>query len=137
MGARWLLMGALGALALLAHDAHGKKHAPASAAQLKSPLTAAQMQAGAGRAAYERACGGCHGLDGKAGTPAAAKMKPKPTNLADGHMDSLKDGEMYWVITNGIGKQMPGFAKELSETERWQIVSHVRAFRTGAHKGHH
>jgi mono/diheme cytochrome c family protein len=41
-------------------------------------------------------------------------------------MTMLKDGEIYWVVTNGIGKKMPGFKAELSDVERWRVVNYVR-----------
>jgi mono/diheme cytochrome c family protein len=113
----------------IAHEGHGKKNAPASARTLKSPLAAAQAKPELGKPHYERACAACHGNDGLAKTPVAANMKPAPTNLAGHPMDSMKDGEIYWVVTNGIGKQMPAFKDQLSEIERWQIVLYVRELR--------
>jgi mono/diheme cytochrome c family protein len=44
-------------------------------------------------------------------------------------MDSMKDGEIYWVVTNGVAKTMPAFKDKLSDTERWQIVNYVRDLR--------
>lgn len=58
-------------------------------------------------------------------------MKPRPTNLADHRMDSMRDGEIFWVITKGIGKTMPGFESQLSDIERWRIVAYVRQLRKG------
>jgi hypothetical protein len=51
------------------------------------------------------------------------------TNLADHRMDSMKDGEMFWVVTNGIAKSMPGFMGLLSDTKRGRIGAHVRRLR--------
>lgn len=121
------------AFLLPAHDGHGKAHAPASAKTLKSPLTAAQAKPELGKPLYEKACASCHGPDGAAQTTAAAAMKPKPTNLVDHRMDSMKDGEIYWVVTNGIAKSMPAMKTQLNDQERWQIVSYVRHLR-GAQK---
>lgn len=119
----------LSAAALFAHDGHGTKHAPASARTLKSPLSAAHAKPELGKPLYDNACASCHGGDGLAKTPAAATMKPRPTNLADHRMDSMKDGEIFWVITNGIPKSMPSLKTQLSDTERWQITAYVRRLR--------
>jgi cytochrome c peroxidase len=59
----------------------------------------------------------------------AGKLPVRPTNLANYLMESMRDGEIYWVITNGIDKSMPAFEKQLSETDRWQIVQYVRELR--------
>lgn len=120
---------ALAVTLALAHEGHGKKNAPAAAQKLKSPLTPDQAKPELGKAAYEQNCAGCHGADGKAATPAAAAAKVKPTNLVDHRMDSMKDGEIYWVATNGIGKTMPAFKDKLSDVERWQVVNWVRELR--------
>lgn len=125
----------LAAAALAAHEGHGKKTAPAAAQKLKSPLTAEQAKPELGKTAFEQSCAGCHGSDGTGKSAAAAAMKVKPTNLVDHRMDSMKDGEIYWVVTNGVAKTMPAFKDKLSETERWQIVNYVRELRR--HQAHH
>jgi mono/diheme cytochrome c family protein len=117
---------ALAVAGLFAHEGHGKKNAPAAAKTLKSPLAASPSVLEAGKSAYERVCANCHGPDGRAKT---AVTKVKPTNLADHRMDTMKDGEIYWVVTHGIGKAMPAFKTQLSEVERWQVVAYVRELR--------
>lgn len=138
---RMLVFAVLVVFAMLcqAHEGHGKKTAPASAKTLKSPLAAADAKPELGQANYEKACAGCHGIAGKPDRVAATpKTKaPPPTDLTDHRMDSMKDGEIYWVVTHGIGKTMPAFAKQLSETERWQVVLYVRQLRQHAKGGHH
>jgi mono/diheme cytochrome c family protein len=122
----------------LAHEAHGKKTAPASAKALKSPLTGDQAKPELGRPLYEKTCLSCHAADGKGQTAEAMKMKPKPTNIADHRMDSMADGEIYWVITNGMGKSMPGFKTQLNDSDRWRIVAYVRHLRkASSHSEHH
>lgn len=112
-----------------AHEGHGKKTAPASAKALKNPLTADQSKPELGRPLYEKTCLSCHGPDGRAKSAEASQMKPKPTNIADHRMDSMSDGEIYWVITNGIGKSMPGFKIQLNDADRWRLVAYVRSLR--------
>jgi len=117
-------------LALSAHDGHGRKNAPASAQKLKSPLTAAQAKPELAKPSYEQNCASCHGADGRSNSPLASKMTTKPTNLTDNRMDSMKDGEIYWVVTNGIGKAMPALKDKLNDVERWQLVNYVRFLRS-------
>jgi len=117
-----LLLPILLTAGLYGHDAHGKSHAPAAAKALKSPLTAAQAKPELGKEKFLEVCAACHGGTGKT----ALKTKPAPTDLTDHKMHSMKDGEIYWVITNGIGKSMPAFKVQFSDTERWQIVLYIR-----------
>jgi len=112
-----------------AHDAHGRSTAPPEARRLKSPLPSTPENLAAGKAAYERLCVSCHGADGKARTPMAGKLAIRPTNLANYLMESMRDGEIYWVIANGIDKNMPAFSSQADETQRWQLVQYVRDLR--------
>ncbi|MCW5962399.1 MAG: di-heme enzyme [Bryobacterales bacterium] len=120
----------LAAVAVMrAHDAHGRSTAPLEARRLRSPLPQDAHHAQAGQAPYQRYCLYCHGEDGRARTPLAGKLPQRPTDLANFLMDSMRDGEIYWVITHGIDTAMPGFAQQLSDTERWQLVQYVRLLR--------
>jgi mono/diheme cytochrome c family protein len=56
----------------------------------------------------------------------AHDAKGEAPDLGGHHVHGLKDGELYWIITNGAGRKMPGFAKHLSEVERWRVVNYVR-----------
>ncbi|MEW6128733.1 MAG: MbnH family di-heme enzyme [Acidobacteriota bacterium] len=110
-----------------AHD--GKAHAPAAAKKLQNPLNLTEADLINGRALYNQHCASCHGADGKAQTAAAKALKKKPTDLTDHHTHFLKDGEIYWVIANGIRTSgMPAYKTKMSERERWQVVSYVRQF---------
>jgi len=128
----------LSALVCYAHDAHGRSTAPPEARRLKSPLPASAENAAAARPSYEQLCASCHGADGKARTPLAGKLPVRPTDLAGYLMESMCDGEIYWVIAHGIDtdwldvprvKRMPAFEGQLSETQRWQMVQYVRELR--------
>lgn len=44
-------------------------------------------------------------------------------------MESIHDAEIFWVVTNGIGNNMPAFETQLAPTERWRIVQYVRELR--------
>ena len=121
--------------AVNAHDAHGRSNAPIEARRLKSPL-AAEATPGhldAGRRTYQAECAGCHGQDGKARTRLAGMLAVRPTDLSEYMMESMRDGEIYWVVTHGIGgnpaPHMPAFDGNLSGTQRWEVVLWVRELR--------
>jgi cytochrome c peroxidase len=116
-------------VAARAHDAHGRSTAPPEARLLKSPLAPSDEQAAAGQPLYQGFCARCHAADGKARTAVAAKLLFRPTNLTEYLMESMRDGEIYWVIGSGIPPSMPSFGAQLSETQRWQIVQYVRTLR--------
>lgn len=107
------------------HEGH--HHAPASAKSLKNPLSVNPETVEAGRQLFDKRCAVCHGQDGQAKTKLAASMKVKPTDLTAKAMHGMTDGEIYWVITNGITNSgMPALKAKTSETERWQMTLYVK-----------
>ncbi len=91
-----------------------------------SPLDLTDADLTAGGRTFAAKCARCHGADGKGG-PAPAADCPAPPDLTRSDLRTHADGELFWVITNGITKSdMPAFASALTETERWQLVAYVR-----------
>jgi cytochrome c peroxidase len=112
-----------------AHDAHGRANAPAEARRLKIPLLASPQAKESGQLSYTLHCANCHGEDGKARTKLAGTLPIRPTDFTNYLMESMKDGEIYWVISHGIDKSMPAFSEKLSEVQRWELVLWVRELR--------
>lgn len=120
-----LLWGLRALHSVSAHDGHKHSNAPASAKKLKNPLKADEETIAAGRALFNKNCASCHGEDGKSKTDVAAAMKKKPTNLTAKEMSGITDGEIYWVVTNGIKKNgMPAF--KVKAQARWQMTLYVK-----------
>ncbi len=119
---------------LHAHDAHGRSSAPIESRRLKNPLTASSEHLAAARETYNASCAGCHGEDGRSRTRLAGTLPMRPTDLSEYMMESMRDGEIYWVVTHGITqnsmRHMPAFEQSLSEAQRWGLVLWVRELRT-------
>jgi len=131
MKGRWLVAALImcGGQFAWGHDAHGRSIAPAETRRWRSPLQPRDYDESLARVHYALHCGACHGLDGKAATPLAGKLPARPTNLTNYLMESMRDGEIFWVITNGIQHRMPAFDGKLNVTERWQLVAYIRELR--------
>lgn len=118
------------------HDSHEHSHAPATAKKLKNPLQATEENIAAGKILYANKCATCHGEDGKANTNMATKMKVKPADLTALH--ERTNGEIYWVITNGIKKSGMPAMKTASKEDRWKLTLYVKHLMgehpTGEHK---
>ncbi|MEJ1937509.1 c-type cytochrome, partial [Nostoc sp. NIES-2111] len=116
-----------------AHDAHGRSNAPTEARRLKNPLSSPAEHLAAAQRLYASQCASCHGPDGRARTATAAQLAQRPTDLSNYLMESMKDGEIFWVVKHGIDSngqsRMPAFAAALSDHEIWQLVFAVRALR--------
>jgi mono/diheme cytochrome c family protein len=110
-----------------AHEGHRHAHAPASAKKLKNPLSATDENIDGGKTLFNKYCASCHGEDGKAKTQIAANMKVKPSDLTSKAMKGITDGEIYWVVTNGITKSgMPAFKTKANDQERWRMTLYVK-----------
>jgi mono/diheme cytochrome c family protein len=116
-----------------AHEGHKRKNAPLSAKKLKNPLTATKENITQGRALFNQHCASCHGQDGKGKTTIATSMKSKPTDLTGSAMQGITNGEIYWVITNGIKLAgMPAYKTKANTQARWQMTLYVKHL-MGAH----
>ncbi|MEO8663799.1 MAG: MbnH family di-heme enzyme [Bryobacteraceae bacterium] len=119
---------ALVGLPLLAHDSRGRTEAPLEARRVKNPIAANPAILATAHQTFTRLCALCHGEDGKAMTKFAGSMRTRPTNLTTYVMESMTDGEIFWVVTNGLG-EMPSFAEHVPESARWELALWIRELR--------
>ena len=55
-------------------------------------------------------CAICHGNDGSGDTPIGGGLYPKPPDLRKPETQELSDGELFWIIENGVRfTGMPAF----------------------------
>jgi mono/diheme cytochrome c family protein len=133
-------------------QARQTEQAPDSYLALTNPLPRSERYIAYGRALYEAprapaSCAACHGADGRGG-PAGMALVPPPRNFACAEtMNSLPDGQLYWVIARGSGEfhdparqgaqqlgrpgrraatSMPPYSDQLSETQVWELVTFIR-----------
>lgn len=99
---------------------------PAEARAVPNPVQKTPEALAAGTELFKKHCVMCHGEAGKGDGPATKFMKPTPPDISTAEAKSrLTDGEIFYKITHGK-RPMPPMDKKLSETERWQVVLHVR-----------
>lgn len=61
----------------------------------------------AGKAAYDKSCKTCHGLDGTANPAIAKMMKVEMKNLQSADVQAASDDELKKIIIDGKGKMRP------------------------------
>lgn len=110
------------ATAIVADQARGLASALIAAYPIPvAPNTTPDLELGA--SIYQAQCASCHGAEGKADTPLAAKLNPPPIAFTD--MERAKERSvlsLYQTTTQGVGgTAMPSFAS-LSEEERWAVA---------------
>lgn len=79
-----------------------------------------------GQQRYNIYCAPCHDRTGSGRGIVPSKAIWVPGNLHDERIVAFVDGEFYHVISNGR-RSMPGYARQISEQDRWAIVAYIRA----------
>jgi len=94
---------------------------------VKNPLATTPDSLTDGKEAFSHYCVACHGLDGQnTGVPFADRMSPPVPSLSSAEVQSYTDGQLKWVIDNGIWPSgMPGSKGTLSDEEIWSSVIYL------------
>jgi mono/diheme cytochrome c family protein len=94
----------------------------------KNPLPETPENIKDGQAAFSHYCVACHGLDGQnTGVPFADGMSPPVPSLNSNSVQSYKDGQLKWIIENGLSPSgMPASKGILTDDEMWSIVVYIR-----------
>ena len=77
----------------------------------------------------KRACKFCHGMEGL-GDGSMSDLQPMPPRnfTCKDYMNGIKDGDLFWVIKEGISDSgMPSY-KHLSDKKIWQLIHYIRTF---------
>lgn len=93
-----------------------------------NPLAATEENIRAGQRNFTSYCMVCHGLDGQnTGVPFAEKMAPPVPPLNSPDVQAYTDGQLHWIISNGISPSGMPAAKDIFHNEEiWQLVLFVR-----------
>src|SRR5690348_16436835 len=95
---------------------------------VKNPVAYSADVAKEGQEQFGHHCGICHGLDGQStGVPFATKMDPPVADLSSKDVQDYADGQLKWIIENGIKPSgMPGWKDILTDEEMWNVVHYIR-----------
>jgi mono/diheme cytochrome c family protein len=93
-----------------------------------NPLPASPENIRAGQRNFGAYCMVCHGLDGQStGVPFADKMSPPVPLLNSRAVQAYSDGQLHWIIKNGIAPSgMPAARDIFHDEEIWQLVLYIR-----------
>jgi mono/diheme cytochrome c family protein len=99
------------------------------AASLTNPVEYSAEVIADGRAHFADHCAVCHANDGSGKTATGQGLWPKPPDMRLPPTQDLTDGELFWIIENGIRfTGMPAWStgtKE-GETASWHLVHFIR-----------
>jgi mono/diheme cytochrome c family protein len=101
---------------------------PSAARALTNPVAATEENLRDGRLHFADHCAICHGNDGSCDTMMGSGLYPKPPDLRLAETQKLSDGELFWIIENGVRfTGMPAFSSSHSSAEdSWKLVLFIR-----------
>lgn len=109
--------------------ARGARHLamPAAAQTLRNPVPASEENLRDARLHFADHCAICHGNDGSGDTMMGHGLYPKPPDLRLPATQQLSDGELFWVIENGVRfTGMPSFWSPGMQDDSWKLVRFIR-----------
>jgi mono/diheme cytochrome c family protein len=113
--------------AFFAQQAH-RLSIPSNARNAHNPMPASDENLKAAREHFADHCAACHGNDGRGDTMYGEGLYPKPPDLRQPETQNLTDGELFWIIENGVRfTGMPAFGGgHDSEDDSWKLVLFIR-----------
>ncbi len=102
---------------------------PRGARRRPNPIAQTEEGLAQARAHFADHCAQCHGNDGRGQTEIGQNLYPKAPNMQSADTQSLSDGELFYIIKNGVRLTgMPAWGKDTPEEdhESWQLVAFIR-----------
>lgn len=102
---------------------------PSSAKALQNPVAASEDNLRDARLHFADHCATCHGNDGSGDSVIGRGLYPKPPDLRLPETQKLSDGELFWIIENGVRfTGMPAFSNAGMQNDSWKLVRFIRHF---------
>jgi mono/diheme cytochrome c family protein len=105
-----------------------KHHVTVGDKKQKNPFPATAENIQEGKEAFTQYCMVCHGLDGQnTGVPFAETVDPPVPSLASKEVQNYTDGQLKWIIDNGISPSgMPPSKGLFADDDMWKMVLYIR-----------
>lgn len=112
--------------AFFAQHAH-RLSIPSDAGKMHNPVPASEENLTDARDHFADHCASCHANDGSGDSMYGKGLYPKPPDLRKSETQNLRDGELFWIIENGVRfTGMPAFGGHGSEDDSWKLVLFIR-----------
>ena len=99
----------------------------ASERDAKNPFAPTPEVLSEARAHFADHCATCHGNDGSGKTEIGQNLYPKPPDLRQSETQNLTDGQIYYIIHNGIRLTgMPAWGGPGKDDDSWKLVLFIR-----------
>jgi len=100
---------------------------PADARQARNPFAGQKDAWRQGADHFNDHCAICHHEDGRGGGEIGPHLSPPVPDMTRSRTQNLTDGEIFYIISNGVRwTGMPAWKDEHEPEETWHLVSFIR-----------
>lgn len=102
---------------------------PRSARSMKNPVQPTREVLSGGMAHFADHCAVCHANNGSGGTEMGMGLYPPPPDMRQSRTQELSDGELFYIIENGVRfTGMPAWGGDSQEHREasWHLVHFIR-----------
>ena len=100
---------------------------PSDARTMRNPLPASEENLKDARLHFADHCAICHANDGSGDALFGRALYPKPPDLRQAETQNRSDGELFWIIENGVRfTGMPAFGGQGMSDDSWKLVHFIR-----------
>ena len=94
---------------------------------MPNPVAATEASLRGGLEHFADHCAICHDNDGSGKGELGQGLYPKPPDLRSSRTQALRDGELFYIIENGIRfTGMPAFGDAHDADDGWKLVQFIR-----------
>lgn len=105
---------------------------PASQRRLKNPVGSDAMAVEYGREVFLSRCATCHGIDGYGSTAVGRGSYPRVPDLHSRATQQLSDGEIHYIVLNGVRFSGMPSSQFNSPDDSWYLVAYIRTLGSDA-----
>ncbi|MFQ6677114.1 MAG: c-type cytochrome [Fidelibacterota bacterium] len=92
---------------------------------LSNPVEPTEKNVMRGEWVYRNYCQVCHGLTGLGDGPVTKRGVPPPPSLLSDKVMNMKDGQLYFIVSNGRGN-MASYRSQVIREDRWKVIHFLR-----------
>jgi mono/diheme cytochrome c family protein len=91
-----------------------------------NPVPSDDVSIARGTQLFQTNCAMCHGEQAKGDGVIGTFFTYKPADLTNDKVQTLSDGAIFLVISNGVPERMPPLNENLTVRDRWDVVNFLR-----------